>query len=766
MSMSTYTRWARRMRAPLAAALLLGVSIAHAADIALQNVNFASSDRQVIVKGKLDGFNGMATVTLRDLATDAVMATAAVKSAQFGFRVKVPTGVPVPCEISVEATDASSSVVSTAEVRNARGICGQYTVLLAGVVTDDVIPFATVTVVLGGVTYTTVADANGRYTLPITSAILDELVKIEAAGTSPATGEPIEFVNLIGSFSRLLDDQLINGGAEGNVTNVTTASYVLVLQANGGEPTNAAELANAETSVDATELLRLAALIKLIVDDPAYTLPAGETSLLAFVSNPQLVAAYLETVLQEDLDAAVASILQDSNLVAGFVAAEIPSRYFVIPASQPGYLARQGQILEFNSDDGTGRLLDYNNVIGQPISEAYTWTVAEGRLIVNLAEPLAFDYFEFLSNTSVFQSLLTEAERDRIVAANGPGRQVPVRNNVLGYAYTRVVDGVLVDSASVETRFLIEVLPFPLDDGTIFTPSLPPEPRTGRAGQSLRASIDVQARPFAATCPGADGAVCVPGQWLANLIYSPGILAGGSALAEAPYGDVVTFSGDLTLTGLLSGLTATWAVDDGGALVISYSNGVQQKIQIVDTLGIEFGVFNEISSGGDRYATYTINVKAADAFVLTNSYLASTPGKFWQGEINSWIPSTGRWNSDGSRTLASYFGWQFFENNNDAINVQAVSLADCGGDGQNDDPYASLALSQWQPANGGVGIPRGNGSRLRTWYPAASTTVNGDRQFYVIEDERFVSGPSAGRLFFPPRINFLREIDAPWTCSN
>jgi hypothetical protein len=760
--MSMYTRWARRLRAPLAAALLLGVPMAHAADIALQNVNYASTDRQVIVKGKLDGFAGGATVTLRNLTTGSVMATVSAMAQQFGFRVKLPTGVPVPCEISVEASDASNSVVSTAEVRNARAICGQYTVALSGVVTDDVIPFATVTVTLGGVTYTTVADENGRYTLPITSAILDELVKIEAAGTSPATGEPIEFVNLIGSFSRLLDEQLTEGAVEGNVTNVTTASYVLVLEANGGEPTSAEELRNAETSVDATELLQLAALIKLIVDDPEYTLPEGETSLLAFVSNPEAVAAYLETVPQEDLDAAVASILQDSNLVAGFAAADIPSRYYAIPAAQPGYLARQGQILEFDSTDGSGRLLDYNQFAGEPISEPYTWTITDGRLVVNLTDPVANDYFDTLANTALFGALLTEAERNLILATNGFSSQIPVRNNILEYTYTRVVDGVLVDSASVETRYTAQALPFPLADGTTFTPSLPPVTMTGRNGQSLRASIDLQAKPFAVSCSGTEGETCVPGQWLANMIYSPGILA-GRLLGEAPYGDVATFDEDGTVTGLLSGLTANWIVDSDGALVISYANGWQQKVQIVDTLGIEFGVFNELSRGDVRYATYTINVKATGAFALDNAYLASGAGKFWNGEVNSWLPDATRWNVDGTRTLSSYFGWQFFDASNTAFNVLGVSLQDCGGDGQQDDPSAFLSSSQWQQAGSGVAILRGAGSRLRTWYPAASTVVNGERQFYVMEDERFVS---TGQLFFPPRINFLREIDAPWTCSN
>jgi hypothetical protein len=763
--MSTCTRWARWLRAPLAAALLFGVPIAHAADIALQNVNYAKTDRQVIVKGKLDGFAGATTVSLRNLSNGAVMATVPAKGSQFGFRVKVPAGVQVPCEISVEASNASYSVAKTAEVRNAQGICGQYTVVLSGLVTDQVIPFATVTVTLGGVTYTTIADENGRYTLPITSAVLAELVKIEAAGTSPATGEPIEFVNLIGSFSRLLEEQLVEGSAEGNVTNVTTASYVLVLQANGGEPTSEEELRTAETSVDATKLLELAALIKLIVDNPSYSLPEGETSLLAFVSDPQAVATYLESVPQEDLDAAIVAILEDSNLVAGFAEGDIPSRYYAIPAAQPGYLARQGRLLEFDSSGGSGRLLDYDRVGGRPINAPFTWTVEGGRLIVALTDPAVQEFFPFLSDPFV-ESLLTDEERDRIIAANGAGAQVPARSTVLGYAYTRVVDGVLVDIASTETRARSEVLPFTLADGTLFTPTLPPVIRTSQTGESLRASIDVQSKSFAAACPGGDGAVCVPGQWLANLIYSPGVFwSTGAPLPEAPNGDVVTFDEDGTLTGLLSGLSASWTVDGDGALIIDYENGWQEKVQIVDTLGIEFGVFNEISRGDDRYATYTIHVKASGPFTLDNAYLANGAGKYWNSEINSWIPSPIFWNPDGTR--ATWFGWQFFEESTTAFNVLQVTLQDCDGGGQNDDLYAFRAASQWQSTGGGgIAIPRAGGARLRTWYPAASTTVNGDRQFYVIEDERFVGGQRDGQFWIAPRVQFLREIDAPWTCSN
>jgi hypothetical protein len=90
--MHTYARLARTLRAPLAAALLLGMPLAHAAGVALQNVNYAKTDRKVIVKGRLEGFAGATTVTLRNLATGAVLATQPAKGAQFGFQVVVPAG--------------------------------------------------------------------------------------------------------------------------------------------------------------------------------------------------------------------------------------------------------------------------------------------------------------------------------------------------------------------------------------------------------------------------------------------------------------------------------------------------------------------------------------------------------------------------------------------------------------------------------------------------------------------------------------------------
>jgi hypothetical protein len=543
---------------------------------------------------------------------------------------------------------------------------------------------------------------------------------------------------------------------------------VLVLEANDGvEPATEQELQQAETLVDATELLQLAAIIKLFVDE-GYDLPAGETNLIDFISDPEKVADFVAAQTSsnpdfaDDLDDAMSDILKDSNLVAAFTTQEIPARYYAIPGAQPGYLARSGSILEFNAADSTGMYLDFNAVVGGAVGESFTWSVQNGRLGVTFDEPVSFVYFNTMSNAAFFAPLLTAAERDLIASFYGPNAQLPVRQRILSYTYTRIVDGAQVDTVALETRYTLSVERFQLGDGTWFEPSLPPDEQVEYSNQSLRASLDVQTRPFTANCPAPNGSVCVPGVWLGTFMYSPGRLQGAAdPVPEGPFGDVLTFNGDGTVSGTISGLSAQWSVNGDGALVVTYASGWQQKVTVVDTLGLEYGTFNELSRGNDRFATYSINVKQGAPFALSNPYLANPVGKFWQGEVNSWAPS--QWNPDGTRK--GNFGWQFFADSPTTINVLGVTPADCDNDGQPDDFYADLGFTTWAQAGSGISIARGNqfNPRLRTWYPMASTVIDGERQFYVMEVERYVN---TGNLFFPPRINFLREIDARWACSN
>ena len=172
-------------------------SMALAAGIKIQNSNFDAEGQQLIVKGKLEGFENGVNVTLKSLSTGSLLASQTADK-QFNFKLPVSSFSDVPCEVLISAGEESA----TSDVRHGPGGCTRYEYTLTGIVTDEPIPYATVSVTLDGVTYTTVADEFGNYELPILSANLNQLVKIDASATDAETGDSIDFVNLAGSFSR------------------------------------------------------------------------------------------------------------------------------------------------------------------------------------------------------------------------------------------------------------------------------------------------------------------------------------------------------------------------------------------------------------------------------------------------------------------------------------------------------------------------------------------------------------------------------------
>jgi len=694
------------------------------AGIKIQNANYDAQESVVVIKGKVEGFGEQVRVTASNLSTGQLLGES-VTDKQFLYKVPVSSFSQVPCEVLVVA----GGEIATAEVGHGPGVCARYEVSLTGVVTDEPIPNATVSVTLDGVTYTTTADETGFYSLDLVSANLNQLVKIEAAGTSES-GTPVEFTNLTGSFSRVLD-----GNASGNVTNVTTASYVLTLEANGGtEPTTADELAAAETSVDATELFELAALIKLIVDDRNYSLPEGETSLIAFISNPEAVQSYIETeVNPADLDAAFAAILADSNLVAGFTAADIPERYYAIPVASPGFIARVGDALEFDSA-GTGAFLNKNG-LGQGIAQGFSWFIDSGRLVIDLDNPVVE-----VSFTGLDESPATDAEK--AILADSGITQIQENRAISRYTYTRVTDGTLVDIARVETRVDVSYPPVPLADGSTLTIAANQRFEISSSETTLRSSLDIEPIPFSSTCNGQ--ALCVTGVWGGEFHYpnSPGTSLNGYQYPATAYGDVMTFSADGSGSGLIAGSAPNWSVGTEGELILEFGNGMVQTMRVLDENNGEYGIYSDYDDGNSRFGSYSVYTRADARPVLTEADVISAPNSYFNGEVNSWIP--GSFDANGAHAPARRFGWQLDQGGTGRRTFGFVGS--CG-------PVNQIDPISWQLNEQGD-IELSYFGRTRTWYPAAVGTIGGDRVIYVLEVDKF----NWGGLVFPARLNIQREI--------
>jgi hypothetical protein len=290
---------------------------------------------------------------------------------------------------------------------------GGVSLRLAGRVVDDPIPNATVKVSVGGFDFVTQADANGNYVLDIAALRGDAFVTVTATGTSP-TGAPVRFTSLVGEIVRLAGA----AGGDGvltrdennqvNVTNLSTAQFVLLTDANGGNPVDSdQELIPLTQSVDIVELLQLAAVIKLVVDE-GVPLPAGVSDPLALISDPAALDAFKASLAPDQLDLAIDAVSQDPNLVPGYRAGALPNNYALVFASAPGTIRSNitpiGLLSLTGATSGDAVLVDAdpNN------DDRWTWSLQGGDIVLDKVVPETVTYFDVLPSCTALGMNVTE----------------------------------------------------------------------------------------------------------------------------------------------------------------------------------------------------------------------------------------------------------------------------------------------------------------------------------------------------------------------
>jgi hypothetical protein len=258
---------------------------------------------------------------------------------------------------------------------------------LEGRVTDEPIANAIVTATVGAETFTATADAAGSYSIEIevAEANAGQFVTLSARGVGDQSF--VEFTSLAGSLQSLAaqagDDDTLSSSENfaTQITNVSTAEAVLLRDANGGEPiTTDATLQGLATSVNAQDVLDLAAAIKLAVDNAEeYPLPEGQTSILALASDPAARQAFVNDVYEQDpsaFAAVQAAIVQDSGLTQPIDPAQQLSFTAALLSTDPTFSFNyDGRAMHFELDEGGS---------GSVNSETYdvplTWTI-EGNTI-------------------------------------------------------------------------------------------------------------------------------------------------------------------------------------------------------------------------------------------------------------------------------------------------------------------------------------------------------------------------------------------------
>ncbi|WP_298441238.1 hypothetical protein [uncultured Ferrimonas sp.] len=701
---------------------------------------------KMIVRGRVNSSKVGNTVELWDAELDLLLATTTARNGRYRFKLTQPQQSTLPCKVEVRAGNKKR----IKRVRWASQQCGHRRATIAGQVTVQPSPDATISVHLNGQRFSTRTDAAGAYQLPILSKDLEPLVLIQADAINPENGDQITLVNMAGSFARVLDTP------QHNVTHVSSASYQLQLQANGGlVPQSQAELDALETTMDAEQVLQLAGVIKLLLTDDRFSLPLGQTNLLDFIADRDAVTAFIAAVAAEDvmaLNAAVSAITTDSTQISGFNANRLPSELLAVRVANKGYLARYAEVVELNAAEQSGLLLGlgYN---GNPINQGFDYRIEQGQLAFDLresvqTETVTYDIAELTDDVALL---------DAYYAAGGAPDGIRYRISEIQRNYNRVYNGNKVDVVRVESRQRINVPDFTLADGSQL--AVPDRVEVSVSSQLLQSATATATSGFSTRCDGSS--VCVLGRWGGLYHHDVGInVYSRAAYNNTAFGEVIELAADGSAVGVISAQLSSWQVDDRGRLQLHYADGTVQTSTIIDQQGLEYGVLSEFQQGQQRYASYNIWVRGDSSFALDLSYLLNPqPQQYWNGEVNAWRP--GVYDEQGNRHASNYFGWKFDSGMN--VSNRRYRSYDYDGDGNNDDVWLINETLGWESLADRVLINRSSYAR-RYWIPLAATELDGERVFYVMEvaernAELQYGGEPGWHTYFSPRVNIEREID-------
>lgn len=337
----------------------------------------------------------------------------------------------VTVKFTVTVTDDDGATASsTQEVLIKRKVSN---VTITGIVTDEPIAKAELEIVVGSESFNVQAGDNGRYTavLNIDESSAKKLVRVKAKGLD-TLNPGVEFVSQLSSVEKLLaqagDDKTLdsNDNFGVNITNVTTAEFALLTR-DGKEPASEAELNSALLNVDADEKIQLATLIKIIVDNPGYSLPEGVNNTLELVTNEQVAKQFEEEVTEKDpeiIEKTKKEIKEDDDLVTG-AQGTLEGEYII---NSPRYHSNTAFHLSLMAD-GSGQF-------SSNTSSAITWSESAGVYTL-----------EFDKQVTIYQN--SDAESSESLVLTGLSFIVLAENDVFRtIEVTRSTERMIVDRNS------------------------------------------------------------------------------------------------------------------------------------------------------------------------------------------------------------------------------------------------------------------------------------------------------------------------------
>ena len=719
----------------------------------------ASQDEATSLNGATVLIDVLANDTDADGDTLSIVSTTEIQNGQLEI---IDNKVSYTPKASYAGQETFSYQISDGELTSQSTVVVNATteLTLTGKVTDKPIAKATVTIEVGDKTFEAVADEQGNYSLPITVTDSTAIVKMTAKG-SEAEGEGfIEFISIPGSFGSLIesagDDNELSSDENFamNVTNVTTAKFVLMTEANDGkEVSSLEEIQTAEKSISSDALLEVAAVIKLIVDNQEYNLPDTSSSLLDFVKAKDEYNSFVETVVagnaqSNPLKTAIESIIDDKDLVEAVDVDAMSSLYYTIPDALPGFLARGGDAYEFEKD-GTGR---YVNDLA---ATAFTWLKnTDGDIELTFPEP-PLEYFnsEWVDQLTDDQTIINAA----YASDNG---LIDHGTYVTGLTFKIISNGELVDSVREVKKVSKIYSSFQYQDVSY---QIPTEYDEWVNNKEYRDGEKVNKIAFTNEM--------VIGTWAMEIHHQMPIRYNDYDYGVNFWADMISFNADGSASGDESKLVLSWLIDDNGSLVITYPDLKTQTITLFDHIAPSYGAYNLIQTEeGEAFGSYEFLVKQDSSFTFTADFLANSEQQFWQTYVNAWMPSN--WDENTNKLFSDeLWGWDI--RSNATMLNNSYYTDDVDQDGNSTEIFLFTRDFNWQLVDNKFIF---NGSwngcdedvlcHQREWIPLAEI----DGGFYTLEKARMnvswnsntdAEDSEGYGIYFPARLNIYKKEDKP-----
>lgn len=538
------------------------------------------------------------------------------------------------------------------------------------------IPNATVELEFAGTTISTVASSNGNYAVAIAEPTSDFLLGADTGSEVTASTVPlllrardasrpsIELVSwlpdsrtlmsLAGSDAVLSQDE--HPGTR--ITPLTTVIHATMKAAAGGHSPPDVEVGAAERAMrsqrDGDEIVRLAAALQLIIENPAYSLPEGAASTVAFAEDVSGARAMLEQFAAQpggDPTAPLVEAMLADPLVVSPYRKGLPANgYYDITLSRNGVVGRIGDCWTFD-DNGTGRLQKGYWALASQL-QPFRWNITTaGQLAMTLATPI--DTYPILTVEKVASFYPDDAQlQQEIRETLTSGLQVAGR--VTAEQLTRLWAGEDADLVRNQQTVAYELSEALAQYGIAARDVV----ATEDAWVGLLVHGDAVSQRPQAEWPATAA-------WLMQVVVPSDLpdlwgteFDAGTAVMAAARVDF-SDSGKAVATGGVSRMPATldYEILDDGSLQLSYPTGEVQTVTIVTQLGYEFGLFSElVHVDGQTDFSYDRGILIDGEFALSTEQLLGEAGQYWQSTAghDMFLPT-----STGEMPLDSVFGFHF-----------------------------------------------------------------------------------------------------------